>query len=220
MFNTDKPITTKKDDLLGRSSFAKAIAQIALEHLDAESHVIGLYGTWGAGKTSTINLIREQLNLLSKNQEDSPIFLSFSSWGSNFVTDVFSMFMDSLERETAKHGKIKQSVKQLVEVLLEYGSCVSSIYPPVGNVVEKAKTLFKKKKERSLVELKERVSSILKKERNRLIVVIDDLDRLSDEQIRHVFQFVNVIADFPNVIYLLPFDYEVVFLCIVRRARQ
>lgn len=210
MFNTDKPITTKKDDLLGRSSFAKAIAQIALEHLDAESHVIGLYGTWGAGKTSTINLIREQLNLLSKNQEDSPIFLSFSSWGSNFVTDVFSMFMDSLERETAKHGKIKQSVKQLVEVLLEYGSCVSSIYPPVGNVVEKAKTLFKKKKERSLVELKERVSSILKKERNRLIVVIDDLDRLSDEQIRHVFQFVNVIADFPNVIYLLPFDYEVV----------
>lgn len=60
-----------------------------------------------AGKTSTINLIREQLNLLSKNQEDSPIFLSFSSWGSNSVTDVFSMFMDSLERETAKHGKIK-----------------------------------------------------------------------------------------------------------------
>lgn len=144
MFNTDKPITTKKDDLLGRSSFAKAIAQIALEHLDAESHVIGLYGTWGAGKTSTINLIREQLNLLSKNQEDSPIFLSFSSWGSNFVTDVFSMFMDSLERETAKHGKIKQSVKQLVEVLLEYGSCVSSIYPPRWKCCRESKNAFQK----------------------------------------------------------------------------
>lgn len=210
MFNTDKPITREKDDLLGRSGFAKAIAQIVLDQMDAESHVIGLYGKWGSGKTSTINLIHEQLSLLSSNKKDSPIILSFSSWGSNSVADVFSMFMDSLNRETAKHAEARESLKQLVGTLLDYGACVSGIYPPVGNVVEKARILFKKKKERSLVELKERVSSILKTEKNRLIVVIDDLDRLSDEQIRHVFQFVNVIADFPNVVYLLPFDYEVV----------
>lgn len=210
MFDADKPITRQEDDLLGRSRFAEAIAQIIVDRVDAESHVIGLYGEWGSGKTSTINLIREQLDLLSCNGKEVPVFLSFSSWGSNSVSDVFSMFMDSLGREATRHAKAKESVKSLIGVLLEYGACVSSLYPPVGSTVDKVWTLFKKKKEKSLVELKEQIASILKTGKKRFVVVIDDLDRLSDEQIRHVFQFVNVIADFPNVVYLLPFDYEVV----------
>ena len=47
-------------------------------------------------------------------------------------------------------------------------------------------------------------------EKLKIIVSIDDIDRLSEEEIIAVFQLVKALADFPNIIYLLAFDYEVV----------
>ena len=41
-------------------------------------------------------------------------------------------------------------------------------------------------------------------------MVIDDIDRLSNEQIRQVFQLVTSVAKFPNTIYLLVFDKDIV----------
>ena len=43
-----------------------------------------------------------------------------------------------------------------------------------------------------------------------VLVIIDDIDRLSSEQIRLNFQLVASVAKFPNTAYLLVFDKEVV----------
>lgn len=43
-----------------------------------------------------------------------------------------------------------------------------------------------------------------------VLIVIDDLDRLTEDEIREVFQLVRINADFPNLIYLLLFDRDVV----------
>ena len=39
---------------------------------------------------------------------------------------------------------------------------------------------------------------------------LDDIDHLSNEQIRYVFQLITSVARFPNTIYLLVFDKEIV----------
>lgn len=210
VFDTDKPITTQEEDRLGRSQFANTVAQILLEQNATESHVIGLYGKWGSGKTSTINLIKEQIEPLAPTSDHDPIVLSFSSWGSTSVSDVFAMFIDSLNKEVSRSSKTKTAFKKLLENLLEYSACVSGICPPAESAIGKMLNLIKKRKERTLPELKSQIAKTLKGQKKRLIVVIDDIDRLSNEQIRHVFQFVNVIADFPNVTYLLPFDHGIV----------
>ncbi|MBQ7102933.1 MAG: hypothetical protein IJN89_02615, partial [Anaerotignum sp.] len=44
----------------------------------------------------------------------------------------------------------------------------------------------------------------------KMIVSIDDIDRLSEEEIIAVFQLVKALADFPNTVYILAFDYNVV----------
>ena len=46
--------------------------------------------------------------------------------------------------------------------------------------------------------------------KQKIIIVIDDIDRLANSQIRDVFQLVKQVADFPNVIYVLSMDREVV----------
>lgn len=47
-------------------------------------------------------------------------------------------------------------------------------------------------------------------EKLKIIVSIDDIDRLSEDEIIAVFQLVKALADFPNAVYLLAFDYDVV----------
>jgi predicted KAP-like P-loop ATPase len=58
---TDNPITRASDDLLQRGDVAAALAG-NLRYVDAwKGHVVGILGPWGSGKTSLVNLIREQL---------------------------------------------------------------------------------------------------------------------------------------------------------------
>lgn len=54
------------------------------------------------------------------------------------------------------------------------------------------------------------VADLLGKQRRRILVIIDDIDRLSNEQICQVFQLITAVANFPNVIYLMAFDKEIV----------
>ncbi len=59
-------------------------------------------------------------------------------------------------------------------------------------------------------QLKKDIAELLSKQRQRILIVIDDIDRLTAEEIRQLFRVVKAVADFPNVIYLLAFDREVV----------
>jgi len=63
---------------------------------------------------------------------------------------------------------------------------------------------------KDLGELKQEISQKLKDSDRKVIVVIDDLDRLTPEEISQMFQVIKSIADFPNVVYILAFDKEVV----------
>src|SRR5262249_35921668 len=50
----------------------------------------------------------------------------------------------------------------------------------------------------------------LKNQNRPILVFIDDIDRLTAEEIRQLFRVVKAIADFPNIIYILLFDKSVV----------
>lgn len=62
----------------------------------------------------------------------------------------------------------------------------------------------------NIAEIKEKLSAALKKQTRKIIIIIDDIDRLSNEEIKMIFQLVSAVASFPNVVYLLSFDYDVV----------
>jgi KAP-like P-loop domain-containing protein len=61
LYSTDRPIHSKKDDRFNRARFAERIGDTLAKRHDPSSIVIGLYGPWGDGKTSTLHLIAEHL---------------------------------------------------------------------------------------------------------------------------------------------------------------
>ncbi len=60
-YAADQPIRTKEEDRFNRWPFAERIAQTLAARTDTSSLVVGLYGVWGDGKTSTLRLMEQAL---------------------------------------------------------------------------------------------------------------------------------------------------------------
>lgn len=58
---SDAPIESLEQDLLGRGEFVEALYNEIINLTFSDSFVFGLYGTWGEGKTSVINLLTSKL---------------------------------------------------------------------------------------------------------------------------------------------------------------
>jgi len=76
--------------------------------------------------------------------------------------------------------------------------------------VGRAATSWGKSKEKDLIAIKDDLNRILSRRKRKIIIVIDDIDRLNNSEIRQVFQLVKMLGDFSNTIYLLAFDHELV----------
>ena len=61
MIKPDKAIEKRLDDKLGRAKFAENFSRALLAYKEEDSIVAGIYGEWGSGKTSVINMITECL---------------------------------------------------------------------------------------------------------------------------------------------------------------
>ena len=125
--------------------------------------------------------------------------------GSSGHEDLVQLFFAQLLGVLKKWGL---RVRKLRKSLAAFAKGISEVPVPgtkwgetIGTLIDWGpKTIDDQKKE---------VESALRKERKRILVVIDDIDRLVAEEIRQVFRLVKSVANFPNVTYLLAFDKEV-----------
>lgn len=56
MYYSDKPIISNQDDLLNRKSFSSLLAKTLVELKNDDTFTVGLFGKWGTGKTSVVNM--------------------------------------------------------------------------------------------------------------------------------------------------------------------
>lgn len=212
MIYSDAPIGRKEEDRLNRSGFSSQLAEIILG-MDAEDGLcVSINGAWGSGKTSVINLIENELKEMGG--EKAPIILHFSPW--NFVTteQLFQQFFSLLADKFSEKGI--EGDKAIAKAILEYANAIDSLHPGIKVVSLLALLLNKSVAKRDklhasgLQKQRTAIIDMLKKRDGRIVVIIDDIDRLTDEEIRLVFQLVNAVAKFPNIIYLVSFDKSVV----------
>lgn len=216
-YSADKPIVSKEGDLLGRSTFSSKLAKAIYEYNDDSGLVIGLFGKWGTGKTSVINMAEEELLRLSKTDDNKPLIVKFSPWNYSDQDNLISLFFHSLNNKIQNSGnkKIKDTLGNLFK---NYSDAVDglAVIPTIGPVLAPVlKTLLKVTgdnftKAPDLDESKEKLKKALLEISSKIVVVIDDIDRLNNSQIRDIFQLVKQVGDFPNVIYVLLMDREVV----------
>lgn len=217
---SDTPIGSSQEDTLNRASFASQLAQTIMSYDQDNSFNIGLYGEWGSGKTSVINMLEESLGILSAEMEHKPVVLRFNPWLFSDQTQLVTQFFKQL---SAKFGSNSTSgVQRIGKAMETFGGALefTTLIPQIGVVGTIASALTKdlgkglskyaEGKNTNIQKLKDDLIALLTSAKAKTIIIIDDIDRLSDEEIRSVFQLVKSIADFPNTIYVLAFDFEIV----------
>lgn len=212
MINPDLPITKSSEDKLNRGSFANSLANVLIEYSAPYSFSIGLYGEWGSGKTSLLNMVLETV----EERDKDVVVLRFNPWLCSDPNQLITQFF----KQMAAAIKLKKPTGDRVwELIDQYGDVLdaTSLIPVAGQALStagKAATNLAKRrvaqKANDLQGSKDKIIAKLSADNTKIIVAIDDIDRLSDEEIISVFQLVKALADFPNTIYLLAFDYQVV----------
>jgi len=223
MFKPDQPIKSYKDDILGRRPFAQSLGDAILSYKEKDSIVIGLFGAWGSGKTSIINMALEHIEIVSKNETDDekPIVIRFNPWNysdqNQLVTQFFRQLSVVLRRpdyasDAKKAGERLETYAKFFEpfALIPPVGPIASILSKASKKIGSAAKSWGEHKENDLEEIRKELNDLLGKQPHKIIVVIDDIDRLNNMEIRQIFQLVKSLGDFPNTIYLLAFDKNVV----------
>ncbi|MDA2928722.1 P-loop NTPase fold protein [Acidobacteria bacterium AH-259-O06] len=211
----DRPIKKASEDDLGRYKFAKHLAAGILHWSSKESLCLAIHGGWGSGKTSVINLCIEEINqeVKDKPRQERPIVMHFRPWLFSGQEELVGAFLAQLRQKLRAAGwsdKAKAAAERLAkyEPLLEVASSV----PKVGWIAKLGQRGLRKAggAEADLEGAKAGVWEALEELEAPVIIVVDDVDRLTAAEIRQLFQVIKAVADFPSTIYLLAFDDQLV----------
>lgn len=216
-YSTDRAITRAVEDRLGRAGFSKRLGTAICDYTGIESLVIGLFGKWGTGKTSVINMALETIKERTCEDDNRPIILTFAPWNYSDNDTLIRIFFAEMQ-SIVKADKNKEFKKNVGRALKDYSDVLNavSLIPVVGTVIAPIlKTAAKVSGEMltrsaDLDKTKQVLSDELRKANRKFVVVIDDIDRLTNEQIRDIFQLVKQVGDLPNIIYILLMDRTIV----------
>jgi hypothetical protein len=210
MLEPDAPITTKKDDLFGFAPLAERIAKSIRAHTRKVSVVIGIYGEWGAGKSSLMNLIEEYLPAEDGGESPTPLVMRFNPWlfsgRDDLVNKFFAHLIDVLARAAHTPGKSRLDWRTVAKYAVQLIPEVE----PVGGFIKNLLSETIDVTTPNIQTIRRQLVDELMSQDQKIVVFIDDIDRLEKEEMRQIFQLVKLIADFPNVVYVLGLDHEYV----------
>jgi hypothetical protein len=199
-FHPDKPVLQQSEDSFGRVQFAQRVADIIGKRTDPSSLVIGLYAPWGDGKTSVLNFIRESLSAF-------PLVtcLTFNPWRFGTEDLLLKGFFDLLA--SALNARLATRTEQVGELIRDYSAVLKLGHTGLSDAANLAGSALAST---SLETLRDRMSALLSESKVRLVILIDDIDRMDKQEIQAVFRLVKLTADFENTAYILAFDEEMV----------
>lgn len=153
---------------------------------------------------------------------DPWLFSSYKELVLQFFVSLYKKYSKSenaaeIQDKISKYGDLAiRSIPSIAGALSDLMSFrFSEAYATIADVAEKSRKASEPISDRwtesSLLEAKGLLSESLKKEgvKSRL-VIIDNIDRLSDSEIQQVFRFIGSVVNLPNVVYLLSCDRDIV----------
>ena len=198
-YSSDSPISTKQEDRFSRWRFAERVSQVISKRSDPSSIVLGLYGVWGDGKTSVLNFIEEALQ-----DNENVICIKFNPWRFGTEEELLTGFF--IDIADALDTKLINTEDKLKDILKKSASGVSAV-TGIKGVGESLSSFISGP---TIIELKNRIERELKEAKKRVLILVDDVDRLEKSEIHAIFRLVKLTADFKYTSYILAFDKDVV----------
>jgi predicted KAP-like P-loop ATPase len=197
----DEPLDDPKQDLFDRAPFAERVADLISGRHDEKSIVIGIYGPWGDGKTTLLNFMTKAL--IERGVE----VVEFNPWLLGDAATLLPAFFAAVGRELEfKKGMLAAAGT----VLREAGDALQaiSVALPFGGAEpgKAAKALGELLAPSNLIKRRKAFEDALRTADKRVVVLLDDLDRLDDAELREMMKLVRLAAPFDRVTYVVACD--------------
>lgn len=157
------------------------------------SFTFSITGIWGSGKTTFINILKEQY---SRNNSVKSIII-FEPWKSDTSDSIVKGFFAMLRDELSNYiPNISSTIDQYVELLLdeESGKPLKIIGKSLHGIFNENKNPY------------ELIKEILERTKHKTVVFIDDIDRLNAAEIKEVLRLIRNTANFPYIQFIVAYD--------------
>jgi hypothetical protein len=178
---SDDPIQTWTQDALGRAAL---IDILSVKIMIGKAPVIALSGPFGVGKTSVLNLLREHLG-------DKTITVSFNTWLPGSQDALTSYLLGDIANECKKQYLVpglRQSAARLAIAL--------------GQKVPLLSEYLKLRPPNTQKDSIENLKSALVRLPKRVVVLLDEIDRMEKEEMMTLLKVIRGIATLPNLSFI------------------
>jgi hypothetical protein len=256
----DQPVQRREQDRFGWGALAEGLAR-GLTPRSEEPIVIGVYGAWGSGKSSLMNLVGEVLE--TRGDAQKVVVVRFNPWffkGEEALIRALFVEMAGVlkKHEVVNAENIVKAMRKYVKVLapvaalvpasplaalsatapvvalaaigasaakpcIALGLAVIAVLASAASVVKDLLTTVADALDGGPTTLhseREELQALLRASNTRIVVLIDDIDRLHADEMYEMMKLVRLVGDLPNLSYLLAFDDEVVAGCLAEVQRR
>lgn len=202
-------------DKLHRATFARSVTTVMQRVTNEQSLVVSIEGSWGSGKSSVLAMVEEILNDLPHSER--PVVVHFNPWLIGDRDALLRQFLASISKQVklADHAKVGARVAKELKTYSKafdvlkfipgaepWASMVKSVIESMGNTVEGVAEY----KTPDIEERKHALEKALREYPRRIIVLIDDIDRLFPSEVFEMVRIIKAVGDLPNVGYILSWD--------------
>jgi len=200
MIVSDEPLQDKDGDRLGIGGLADVVASLLTDPKNPKSLVVGISGSWGSGKTSIAQLVANRLDEAG-NAELKVRKLEFNPWFHSGKDLLVRSLVNEIEvglrtPEDVFHEGATALWDLGLALLTKWDPSIRKPSRPTPGAWQAKKTLER--------VLRDRAGSL------RIVVFLDDIDRLARQEIRDLFWLLKTVADLPSIYYVLMYYREAV----------
>jgi hypothetical protein len=208
----DDPITDELDDALGRARFAKGLADLISNAPKGMTLRIGVYGGWGEGKTSVLKLMQRQL------EAKDHVCIFIQSWATRSTDALLERLIRDIARELGISLRLgaRQWARPFRKILGISRNVVAAVDPRIkaadavlGKAIE---AVFGEALSRAEAQQTEIVLKMIAEKlgERKLIVFVDDLDRVRPEVIPELLLTLREALNQPNYFYVMALAPDIV----------
>jgi len=221
----DRPIEQSSDDRLNRIPFVENLVRaLVIDERDltgkvvarhSTGAVVGLTGKWGSGKSSILNILADELRGM-----DHVVVAVLNPWlfkgRDELLAAFFNELRDALGRSNVDRVRAAVAAldkyREAITVAGHFAALLADAHGAGGaasiarSSLSSALKSIHKPKELSPQEERHTLEEKLAKAKVAVVVLIDELDRVEDEDVRAVAQLVKAIGDIKGLSYMVAYD--------------
>lgn len=191
----DTPIDDAKEDLLDREDYVNQLVSVLQSKCpEKQALYVGIYGEWGEGKTSVMNLVRNK----TKNDKGL-VFVDFKSWEHEKREDLPYLLFVRIARRIADCLDLRLSWLLFRYAVMLVPRRFISIAGPIEWMLDLIVRCLNGLT--SDDELRYSIGRRLNMLNAKIVVVLDDVDRLESDDIRVLLRVIRTTGDIGRFVY-------------------